>query len=516
MELVVKENNSLTNRNLIALNHQGKQLLWNVSATDKGYVNREFDLFLHINQYWRTLQDDKIQKIFDVYQEINDAFNTGHHRDVLTKILYTKVAILLDLHDFESVKHWVVFKSSINFPDETAIKSTYVESPDKPSTRGQTYIREDYVKLIAMTVILRTMVPIWANYILIIKPDVKNMYKELYAFKLIYKSKLMLSEAMQKLKTYVEHSTLIGKTKHAPILDGMSSEDFPVWMLSLVVTRKLCICDVRGTDSTAIVIIHIYNVIESKIKGIDNNFNGAGAKINSKPFDTPTQENDTAVLEGYKFRQEIQPGDIIALRHSVKDPYLVAQTLQPGIDKALVTSALKTSAVLLQHKVQDAQILLLQYCIKPMLSVRAIHYLPKPTIVSLLAVCQAVLLHRGHKELAGLITAKPGVVDKDLMIASASDSKGRISKEIQDELNYLFPYTRKPNTKRAAVKMTNLASESIDTIIALMTKVNWVLTLPEAQVQQLTGYSNQRAYVIPSNIRSLLAVFVIQIAKKSY
>jgi hypothetical protein len=161
--------------------------------------------------------------------------------------------------------------------------------------------------------------------------------------------------------------------------------------------------------------------------------------------------------------------------------------------------------------------LLLQYCIKPVLPVRAIHYLPKATIVSMLAVCQAVLWHRGHNELAGLITARPGPVGEDgVMTTSAADSRVRIPKEMVDELNYLFPHMKKPNTKRAAVKMSNLALESIDLLIELMTKVNWVLTMQDTFVQQVTGFPNQRRYVIPSNIRTLLASFVIQVAKKAY
>lgn len=517
MKLSVRQTGLLSTYNAIELNHNDQQLVWEISPTDKAYVNTTFDLFEQINKYWEYISPEKVNEIFSVYKEINEIFNQSHHRDVLTKTLYVYVGKLLDLHDFDDVKHWVIFRSGINFPKQGVLADNYIASPDKPSTRGQTYIRDDYVSLITMTVILRTMIPIWGEFIRVTKSEVKNVYKELYAFKLIYKSKLMESEAMLKLKTYVEYSTQVGKTKHAPILEGMSSVDFPVWMLGLVVTRRLCVCDIRGTDTEAVVIIHIYNFIDSRVRGIDNNFSGAGGIISAKKFDKPTQDNDPGVLEGYKFRQEIQPGDIIALRHSVEDPMVVAIKIQPNIDPQLVTSALKTSKVLFQNKIQDVQILLLQWCIKPILPNKAIDYIPKKQIVKLLAVCQAVLIHRGHIELAGLITAKPSVEeDASVISASSSDARSRMPKEMIDELNYLFPHMRKPNGKSKTIKMTNQAFESIDLVVRALNRVSWVLTLSDTHVQKLTGYPNQRRYTIPSNIRTLLGAVVIQNAKKAY
>jgi len=520
MKLVIRNDESFSNIIEVVACHDNEEVVWSIRSLDKGYVNDTYDVFEHINAYWVQLEKQNkliVDKVFDLYKQIRVVFDENWDRNQLTQKLYQLVADLLDQHDLNDVQLWVVFHSDIIFPDTNVLKTDYVASPDRPGTREQTYLKEDYVKLISMAVVLRAMNPIWGEFIGRTRSEAGTTFKEYYAFRLLVKSKLARSEAMEKLQVYVEYSTAAGKNKAASIIGGVSSEDFAGWVLGLVVTRKLCAGDLRGLEPQTTLVTYIYNYIHQKVMGIDNSFNGTAGMIKDKSFDEKSQEGERNLsrLEGYKAKQEIPAGDIIALEYSMIDAYAIANRLAPGIDQDLIKSALKTTEVLSNSRVFDCQILLLQWIMKPIVPTRGIQYLSKKTIVRLQAVCQAVLLHRGHKELAGLVTATASMNGDEIQV-SGVDSRARIPKEMVDELNTLFPFMKRPSGKQKTIKLLNQAVLSIDSMTEKISSSDWILTIEEKFVRDLTGSLTNRRYSIPHNIKVLLTDLVLKLAKRTY
>lgn len=520
MKLVIRSNEfNIAKLEIVAI-HDEEEILWTIGSLDKLFLETKvkFDMFEHINAYWSQLKKPEQDKIFETYKSIRSLFDDVWDRNQLTMRLYNLVGELLDHHDLDDAKHWITFHSSIVIPDTNTFKLEYIPSPDKPGTRDQTYLRDDYISLITMATILRAMIPIWGEFIGRTRSEAGNNFKEYYAFKLINKSRLAVSEAMEKLRVYVECSSIAGKGKAASILGGVSSEDFAPWVLGLVVTRKVCVGDVRGIDPATTLITHIYNYVHQKVTGVDNSFNGPDRGIiKDKKFKELSQEGEKNLsrLEGYKEKQEIPAGDIVALEFSVQDPYKLAQMLAPTINTELVTSALHSADTLNHNRIYDSQIVLLQWVMKPVVPTRGISYLCKTTIVRLLAVCQAVLWHRGHKELAGLCTATASQNDIEFQ-SSGVDSRARIPKEISDELNKLFPHMKRPSGKQKTIKLTNQAVIAIDSVADMLSMFDWILTIEDKYLRELNNNTSQRRYSIPHNVKVLLANLVLQVAKRNY
>lgn len=511
MKMLSQNTDNCLLRPEIVISHGQENIVWNIISFDRSIFN-EVDLFSHINRYWESFPEQQQQSIFDTYKEIRILFDEIWDRNKLTLELYGLVARLLDAHDFNDAKHWVLFHSGVYLPAD--LKNEYNLSANNPGSREQTYLRDDYVKLVTLTLILRTLIPVWGEFISRTRQEAGTNFKEFYAFQLICKSKLAYCDAIEKLTTYIEYSIIPDKSKSASIIGGISTESFPTWILGLVLVRRLCLGDISGVNQKATLVTLIYKFITQRIKGNDNNFAGM---VKDKIFDESGSDNDSNIskLEGYRAKQEIPAGDIILLEYAMRDIYAIAKKLAPTMDPSVITRALETTLVLNENKIYDPQIVILQWVMKPVISPRGILYLCKNTIVRLLALCQCVLFHRGHHALAGLCTSVVNTNINEIQITGV-DSRARIPKELLEELLIYYPFTKRVGGKQKVLKPINQAVVAIDTVADQFSSYDWVLTVDESLIPLVTEGGNSRRYVIQHNFKIILAKLVIEIAKRNW
>lgn len=511
MKMLSRNTDSIALKAEVVIEHNGEELIWNISSFDRDSFN-DFNVFEHINKYWAQAPKIEQQLIFDKYKEIRIAFDEIWDRQALTSKLYELVADLLDMHSFEDAHHWVMFHSGVYFPD--SLETEYINTTNSPGSREQTYLRDDYSKLVTLTLLLRTMIPIWGEFICRTRQEAGTIWKEYYAFQIICKSKLAYSEAIEKLTTYIEYSIIPDKSKAASIIGGICTEEFPVWILGLVLVRRLCVGDISGLNPKATLITFIYKFITQKIKGNDNNFAGM---VKDKIFEESSSDGDANIskLEGYKAKQEIPAGDIVLLEYSMRNLEPLARKLAPTMDLSLLYRALETTQTINSNMVYDPQIILLQWILKPVISPRGILFLSKNTIVRALALCQAILIHRGHYALAGLSTAIVNTNTNEIQI-SGVDSRARIPKDLLEKLGVLYPFTKRTGGKQKPLKPLNQAVVAIDSMAEQLSNHDWVLTIDESLLPLVTEGSTNRRYVIQHNIKIKLAELVIELASRSW
>lgn len=493
------------------IEHNGEKIKWQLSFFDRK-VFANFDIFEHTNKYLATLTEQKQTEIFNIYRNIRAIFDNSLDRHSLTTDLFNTVASLLNTHEFSDVHHWMLYHSGVHFSHN--FDSEYINSVDKAGSREQTYLRSDYTNLVTLTFILRLMIPVWSEFVIRTKQETGTIFKEYYAYQLIGKSNLIHSPAVEKLTTFIEFSVSPDKTKSAAIIDGISTEDFPIWILGLVLVRKLCIGDIRGLDPDNHLITFIYNFISQKVKGIDNNFSTI---IKDKIFDNGngSDEVNLSQLESYKVKYEIPPGDIILLEYALNDPMEYVLKLAPTIDLKMVKKAIETSHILNSNLIMEPQIVLLQWVFKPIISPRGLLHLSKSTIVKALGVCQAILWHRGHHVLSGLSTAIVNDNPHDIQ-TSGVDSRARITKELIDELTLYYPFTKRSGTKIKQGKPINQAIASIDEIVDYFSNYSWNLTIDQTFIPTINQGSTNRRFYISHDIKIKLAELIVELAKRSY
>lgn len=494
----------------VIISNQDEELFWDVSAFDKSNFAGNFDMFQYNNEYWKTLSDQHRTAIFQTFKDIKYSFDSIGDTTTLTYRLFPLIHGLFELHKLNEVEHWITFHTDISLPPD--LKNEYVDSNEKTGSRNQTYLKSDYLHLLSMTLCLKLMIPVWGEFITRTKYDTGTQFKEYYAFLLLSQSTIFTSEAMEKLRTYVQCSIPDEKQK-AAILGGISSEDFPIWILALVVIRRLCISDIRGHEPNSSLIPYIYNHVKERVKRTDNNFDGTVKDKKPEGGNGSDSDSRISALEGYKIKQEIPGGDVVLLEYVMRDITSIAKQICPDIDESLIQSALKTVEPLYSAQIYEPQKILLQWIFAPVISTRGILLLSKETVVRALAATQAILWHNKHYALAGLVTATVSN-NPDEHYMSGVDSRARITKDLVEQLNIYYPYIRRTNTKPKSARNSNQAIQSIDYICEQFSSQNWLLTIEESKLQQLTGSSSTRRYTIHHDIRIKVAELVLSLAKR--
>lgn len=519
------------------MSHSDQKLVWDVTAFDKSNFEVDFDMFEYVNQYWARLPMAEQDAIFDIYLKISEILstkvNTTLGSTMRISAMVNWVGELYKIHDLERIEKWITLYSDIKFP--SWLKTSYAEMDLGYGSRAQTYLREDYIKLICLAFALRLMIPVWGEFIGRTKHETDTSRKEYRAYHLLVKSWLFESEAMEKLRVYVER-IVPGEKQKSAIIDGLSSEEFPTWLLAVALIRKICISDIRGIFPDPILsasgvlvepptlVTYIFNHIRERIKHNSNNFSGNVVNKDPENNNGVSPDQEISRFESYKIKQEISPGDEVAFSVELLDPYRAANIIQPGIDMKFVEQCIQ-SRLDNDHRIYDPQFTLLQWVMKPLISPTGMYMVEKEIefggqtkklYLQALAVAEAVLWVRGHHLFAGLINAELRPSEYAYSSASSTTS-ARISKELNDEINRLYPYTRKNTTaKTRPARSMNPAYVSIDLMAEQFAKVDWLLNMDDARVAVITGNPRVRKISCPHDMKILLTELVADIGRRGF
>ena len=496
---------------IVKIEHNDESLQFSISVFGRQSFQNDYDVFHYVNLYWASLPEKTQQHIFQIYKDIYDGCSSLYTKNELFDFLADKVNLLLLEHDLERMQDWVAYKSDIQVPH--TFDSDYNHSIDNNTSREKTYTKSDYIQLATLSLTLRCIIPIWGEYIFNTRQDTGTLFKEYYAFQLLAKTKVLHSVPMEKLKVYIEN--IVGDDKYDPnnTLNGISSEDFGYWLLSLVCVRRLCVGDLRGVDPKANLVTFIYKFIIQKVRNTDNNFENM---VKEKTFDDKGAdvENKISTLERYKIKTNISLGEIVELEYSVRDIRSVATKLSCKIDPYSLEVSLQTSKLLMQERLLDPQMTLLRWVFKPVISPKGLMYLPKPMVVEALGALEAALWARGHKYLAILATSHAVISDSEMMV-SPVDSKMRVPKELSDELDRLYPFIRTVNSRKFGPRVVNLAAKAIDSLTDDLTMFSWRPTASDDKLQEVFGSTLRKTPIRP-DIKSDLTNLVIEIGNRNW
>ena len=256
MEINVKEG-YITSTELVVSNGD-INIPFNASPYGSGTF-KKFDVFHYFNLYMKTKDKTFNDSVFTYMINIKNALDSIFEPGRLAIELTKQVTPMLNLFSIQDMVTWINFKSDIILPPHFETKFT--EDIDKATTREQTYLRSDYANLVAVSLILRVMVPIWSEYISRVRQDSGTMRKEYVSGQLVVHSNIYKSEVIDKLSEYIDVCVNNNHFNNPSlILGGVSSEDFLDWMTSLVIIRRLAVGDVRGLDPKVNLITSVYSL----------------------------------------------------------------------------------------------------------------------------------------------------------------------------------------------------------------------------------------------------------------
>lgn len=509
---IVPTSSTSRGRPELKIEHGGRELLWDVSCFDKRAFDGRYDLVKHVNGYWSRMLPARQEKVFGIFQTIRTIFEDGSSTSAMINDLLPQITALFEEHSLEDIQHYIAFYAT-DIVTPTTFMDAYTPNEDRPSTREKTYTKSDYQQLVTLALALRVMIPIWGEFIYRTWNETGTNFKEYHAYKLLSQTKLVHSPPMEKLKIYVENNIKSDKSMASAIVGGVGSEDYSEWLLALVLVRRLCIGDISGYAAgdaqLTNLVTFIYNFIIYKVTG--NTSTSFGEMIRNKEFESgeSSNEHNASRIENYKIKQESPIGDMVILEHYMEDPSKVAMQLKIE-DMGLLNQFLAASAQLETEQLYQGQIILTQWTLATVLSPRGIPHLSKKKTITAIALAQTWLWEQGHFELACLISSIASQNKGELQL-SGNDSRARIPKDMMEQLQQLYPFTKVSSAKQRT-KPTNPAVEAIDSVASMLGARDWILTVPDAMAIKVTQNQSLRRYSCPYDIRYLLAKLAIQLA----
>lgn len=527
----------------ITTSFRGEVISWDGAGYRKTKFSIDsFDMFAEINDFLKTQPIAIHVHLFESYKRIYKVLmQTNLSVDEQANQLIRLFREFTSVFDFEAMDFYVRSTSLISIPSgfakdyidpstqritsfsfEASERDEEVKQIVQASTKEKTYLLQDYIDLLSMTVYFRLFNPIWGSYIAQTKDEISSHFKEYYAGLLLMGSKNVIeSPGYDKLFHYLASHVEKSERRQNSVLDGLSSEDFPRWVLNLVLLRRITIGDVRGqrpVSSGVVVNTHLVTYIHSYVyqrilKSPDSFLHD---KIINKESPRQSQgdsdDRKMSIFEAVRVSEDFSPGDLKELSLYYSEMDRIIQVICPDLPMKLARQALEAAQRLRSAEIHDVQIQIVQWMIGPYQPPSSLWNLNMVQLLIPIAVCQAVLWHRGYFDLAAIITATP-LPPSDVMMAHVTRSN--IPMAMIEEANELYPHYRRVNARSLRTKQQADIIDVVKSVTSALLESEWQHNLhAEWKLPQTsTSAARPKEYRIPADIRIQLMGLALRIGR---
>lgn len=479
------------------------------------------DIFKYVNEYIRELEISNVNAVNDMFilfKDIETIFKTVSDRHELKNLLKELSGKIIDLMNYSNVLRWTLSNPNIILPVKV-FSQEFVETIDSMWTRDQTYTLPEYRELLALSITLRPILPIWGEYINQLKDLVGTDLKEYYSFSIIDNHPILDVPSFIKLKTYVNKTIDVnskGKLNLLTTLSFISQEELPDLILSLVVIRRLCIgnIDVDPNDEKATLVSYIYQHVRDRI---DNDYNQENP-IKEKQLESSTEiDEKLSVFDLIKIKHNLAIGTIVEIEFYLSDIYRIAKNLNYTGTKENLDLWLSFGQRLENNIISDISVILSGWLIGSVISPKALQYISRDKIDilrNIISLSACIMWDRGFHYLSLLTLSIPKVIDNNYFLATGIDTRSQLSKNYVIELDRLFPlYPINPD-KKIIPKNSNIAIKSIEKLTTDISRHTWTTVVDSNLYKQLlidiiqVRSDTNEITAIP-DIRNYLAVFII-------
>lgn len=477
--------------------------------------NEVIDLFTEINQYWAHLPYGDQGKIFDIYDRLaevlgekGDQFDGILGREMNEGTLVPLINELYVFHKVDDIMTWMKHHSNIHLPMN--MKNEYIPEEEGNTTREKTYLRDEYHQLIALTLSLRTLLPVWGPYIHSTRKVTGSDLKEYNAFKLIRNTEYYSNHSMRRLYAYVEGKIPDDYNTRGTIMFGIASEDYPEYLTATVVLRKLCVAKINNPEPDAMIARWIHSFIQNYVNNNGRSTNIA-PDVNEKKLERnngSSEENKTSAAEAYKLHGDLPAGEVLAIRQEFLDENEkpsyehfkhTVKRICPDITDAVIHDSFQCGLKMGEDDILDSRYMIARMILRDIIPPEAMDHNLRQTAQLTLAISQACLWHRGFHDIAILMTA--AVFSEGEVL-----KRTHVTKDQKAMLAELTRYAPEIDGKVAAVVLINTAAEELE-------GYKWRLRVPSSWYESL-GYG--KTVNTSKDIRLMLADLAILIMKRGF
>jgi len=450
----------------------------------------DYNPFIEISKYISTLPEENQDYLFSLYKELDNLKLNYNYFDILViQPIITKIYNSIDL---EKLKLWLMWHCQhIYIPSDLTVD--FVQDEEGNTSLEKTYLRDDYVDLLAMIVKLRLIIPVMADFLYINRKDeIRKAYKEHYIMGLLSDTDFEYTDPYVRLVNYFDNlikDASRQKVREIMVIEnGISNNEITKWMVSQLIFIRFMLSKISRTGGTSEpdnIVKNIYNFIRSKTNGLEQQSNGQqGIRVKNDPT-SKDEEGPNSICESYKKATELSFGAVTEIQVYLDNPDSIFKSLIPEPseeDRFTYTVMINNVGNLLDKPQGDLQTILLGWILGPIFDPRMLAYVERKQFVGLIAVAQSWCFKNELPLFAHLLGSYHWIHDTRVSVKT----KNKLSKESMSTLDKLFPEYNSVLDESGKTKMELLVYKVAD----MISNHTWISMLPDTYCEK-EGYRNK-------------------------
>lgn len=485
-----------------------------VVTNDSGEI--ELQLFDEINELISKLPKEKQDKLYQCYYNLEGIFQSFHEYPLgttLDKLLSEQIKNIYDIVKFEDLREFVEYDRRFKLPPE--LEDDYVTN-DKitPLYKEKTYLKSEYIDLLAAALGLRLMIPVWGGYLPIAGKEHGRNLKEYFGFQLMIGSSLFDSRAFVRLESYIRANLPDEDSDMGAIFTFLGSEEVPIYRMALAVIRKLAVAPLSAENDRQ----HLMKITFNYAFGngsTDNkklpNIYGRKILEKSPSGNEGSQEDNSSVWCVFKMKEQNSAGDLVVVLQYTNDYQTAAAGIDPTIEEnmdALLECREKVDTLPKEFRASMEQKQLAAWVMSAVIPGVLIHSFDRQSVLINLAITQAILWHWGLHQLAILATASKIPLEEDEAVLKQSGAK--ISNKNLELMEAIYPY-RSEIGKNESETMSIQGVRGVELLATAFSKHDWKPNCPKRLAKLHDRCDVTRHLVVSPAIRDELATLLIKL-----
>lgn len=483
-----------------------------ISTRKKEELTNEIQFRL-LNGYVDWKGDEYKHKLFNLYKKAFDEITSFIRKESIHPLPTYIFNPIMDYFDLADIFHYCKHVYKLPPPSGLMVEFDEMIEKDGKGTRVQTYLKDDYLELVSLCLIIKAIFGPIGEFAHIKPKDIEGIHKEYILFHFIKFNKIFKSEPMQKLLGLIEKlldlPTNPVDTDAVRIIEKrLQKDEIPIYILAVVALQRLTILPIVDDTDSSHIVTKIYNYVNSKLKCPGD----ISKKINNKTtfIDLDSGNGDTeSSIESTRIVETLSTSTIIEINWAVDNIEKIIKQMpncyKTHIDRNIVNDAVGFVKVLKNNVPIRAQLDICSVIFKDIIDPRAFDYLDLDNILNLLAVGFSYLWEIDQKQLALLLIAEQIENVDNMLNINLTTNRTRIPKEVKDGLEKYFPYYKVINES----KTVNLVESTIGILTNELYSYRWNYTASDEYILQVYE-DNNPSRILSNDLKLILAYFYIK------
>lgn len=427
---------------------------------------------------------------------------------------------VLDMFDVLDIFNYIKYIYKLTPPSNLSNEFDPIKESDNQGSRVQTYLKDDYIELAALTMILKVgLLPI-GEFGRIKLKEIRDSHLEYVLFEFFKTHRIFNSPPMEKFYGYIKKlidSPINSKeNKDIAVLENqIPKSEMPMYILAAIVFQRLVLTpflESDGDDNN--IVTKTYVAVNMKLKDSRDTSKTIRDRKGSSSGSGDDADKES-FIEGSRTLTDITTLDKVLICRALSSIERITRQLPKPIKDVLDLQALQDATeftmIFNNGNFHKSQIAILGVLFKSIMDPRALAHTTKDCIINLMIVGFAYLWGINSKHLALLLVSQALPNTGDIHQINGSTGRSRLSKEHKDMLDIIAPYKRAINDTTSV----NILEEWINRQVISITNTRWLQTAPDEYVESALNSKNY-AFLLTPDIRIQLADMLIKNEELSY